>query len=186
MLKKFKKILILICCFFMMGSTVFAETQNSNEKSFTISGYIFTYENAPQEIKDKYEENCSDIGIEPQPNDEIFITPSELKTYSDIDMYAAKEAKFTVTYHYSYYDVSGDKNYRVNTSTIIKYGDSGNAVHLAQLLLKKVGYALDADSQFGSTTRSKVKSFQGSYGLTADGIVGSATWQKFASATNLD
>ncbi|WP_219715469.1 peptidoglycan-binding domain-containing protein, partial [Clostridioides difficile] len=42
------------------------------------------------------------------------------------------------------------------------------------------------DSQFGNTTLSKVKSFQGSYGLTVDGIVGSATWKKFASATNLD
>ncbi|PBH62234.1 hypothetical protein BGU94_19000, partial [Clostridioides difficile] len=52
-----------------------------------ISGYTFMYENAPQEIKDKYNENCLDIGVEPQPNDEIFITPSELKTYSNIDMY---------------------------------------------------------------------------------------------------
>ncbi|MFN1915675.1 hypothetical protein ACK2IE_22230 [Clostridioides difficile] len=44
------------------------------EKAFTISGYTFMYENAPQEIKDKYKENCLDIGVEPQPNDEIFIT----------------------------------------------------------------------------------------------------------------
>ncbi|MFN1915710.1 peptidoglycan-binding domain-containing protein [Clostridioides difficile] len=54
------------------------------------------------------------------------------------------------------------------------------------MLLKKVGYALEVDSQFRNTTLSKVKSFQDSYGLTVDGIVGSATWKKFASATNLD
>ncbi|MFN1809039.1 hypothetical protein ACK2GQ_22490 [Clostridioides difficile] len=33
------------------------------------------YENATK-IKDKYKENCLDIGVEPQPNDEIFIAPS--------------------------------------------------------------------------------------------------------------
>ncbi|MFN1809046.1 peptidoglycan-binding domain-containing protein [Clostridioides difficile] len=36
----------------------------------------------------------------------------------------------------------------------------------------------------GTLHLAKSKSFQGSYGLTADGIVGSATWKKFASATN--
>ncbi|MFN1915669.1 peptidoglycan-binding domain-containing protein [Clostridioides difficile] len=45
------------------------------------------------------------------------------------------------------------------------------------IAIKKVGYALEVDSQFGNTTLSKVKSFQGSYGLTVDGIVGSATWK---------
>ncbi|MFN1808980.1 hypothetical protein ACK2IE_22700 [Clostridioides difficile] len=74
MLKKLKKMLLITCCLFMMSSTAFAETQNSEGKSFTISGYTFMYENAPQEIKDKYKENCLDIGVEPQPNDEIFIT----------------------------------------------------------------------------------------------------------------
>ncbi|MFN1809040.1 hypothetical protein ACK2GQ_22495 [Clostridioides difficile] len=33
----------------------------------------------------------------------------ELKTYSNIDMYSARSSSFTVTYHYSYYKVAGDK-----------------------------------------------------------------------------
>ncbi|MFN1809034.1 hypothetical protein ACK2GQ_22465 [Clostridioides difficile] len=53
-------------------------------------------------------------------------------------MYSARSSSFTVTYHYSYYKVTGDKNYTVNTSTIVKYGNSGNPVHLVQLLLKKL------------------------------------------------
>ncbi|MFN1808969.1 hypothetical protein ACK2GQ_22070 [Clostridioides difficile] len=38
-----------------------------------MSYYKTVYENAPQEIKDKYKENCLDIGVEPQPNDEILL-----------------------------------------------------------------------------------------------------------------
>ncbi|MFN1809038.1 hypothetical protein ACK2GQ_22485 [Clostridioides difficile] len=38
MLKKLKKMLLITCCLFMMSSTAFAETQNSEGKSFTISG----------------------------------------------------------------------------------------------------------------------------------------------------
>ncbi|HBG1332060.1 TPA: peptidoglycan-binding protein [Clostridioides difficile] len=187
MLKKLKMILIVTCCLMMASSTIFAEAQNDKGKGFTISGYTFTYENAPQELKDQYEQNCLDIGVVPQPNDEIFITTSELKTYSDngIDMSLARESNFTVRYYYAYFEVTGDKNYTVSSYAIVKYGNSGNPVHLVQLLLKRVGYSLTADSQFGNDTLSKVKNFQSNHGLSSDGVVGNATWQKFASVGNL-
>lgn len=56
-------------------------------------------------------------------------------------------------------------------------GDSGPNVYSIQHLLNAHGHALTADGQFGSTTESKVKSFQSSKGLTADGVVGPATWE---------
>ena len=46
-----------------------------------------------------------------------------------------------------------------------------------QYLLRAEGYALAADGTFGPQTRSAVKSFQGTEGLTVDGIVGPNTWQ---------
>ncbi|MFN1915685.1 hypothetical protein ACK2IE_22290 [Clostridioides difficile] len=76
-------------------------------------------------------------------------------------MYSQLGSKsFTVTIIIRYYKVTGDKTPCRQHFYDCKYGNSGNPVHLVQLLLKKVGYAL-ADSQFGNTTLSKVKS-QGS------------------------
>lgn len=56
-------------------------------------------------------------------------------------------------------------------------GDSGPNVYSIQHLLNARGFTLTADGQFGSTTESKVKSFQSSRGLTADGVVGPNTWE---------
>lgn len=60
---------------------------------------------------------------------------------------------------------------------LVKYGDEGPEVVAIQYLLQAEGYALTADGTFGPQTRSAVKSFQGSKGLVADGIVGPNTWQ---------
>ncbi|HEY0607546.1 MAG TPA: peptidoglycan-binding protein [Herpetosiphonaceae bacterium] len=56
-------------------------------------------------------------------------------------------------------------------------GDSGPNVYSIQHLLNARGFTLTADGAFGPTTESKVKSFQSSRGLTADGIVGPNTWE---------
>lgn len=60
----------------------------------------------------------------------------------------------------------------------VKRGSTGQAVVAAQKLLRYRGYSLTADGVFGSITESKVKAFQTSRGLTADGIVAARTWAK--------
>ena len=55
-------------------------------------------------------------------------------------------------------------------------GSSGSVVSQIQTKLKNWGYyKYDVDGIFGSRTEAAVKSFQSRNGLTADGIVGSAT-----------
>nr|WP_246241932.1 NlpC/P60 family protein [Flexivirga aerilata] len=54
----------------------------------------------------------------------------------------------------------------------IRYGSTGSLVSVAQ---QRLG-GLNVDGVFGVDTLSKVKAFQSSKGLVADGIVGTATW----------
>ncbi|GAA4908895.1 GH25 family lysozyme [Streptomyces coeruleoprunus] len=58
----------------------------------------------------------------------------------------------------------------------VKAGHKGVDVATVQLLLTAQGHATDADGVFGTGTEAKVKAFQKAKGLTADGIVGPATW----------
>ncbi|MBP7552704.1 MAG: peptidoglycan-binding protein [Spirochaetes bacterium] len=64
------------------------------------------------------------------------------------------------------------------TWPIVKYGQYSLSVKAAQYFLKQKGYSILIDGDFGNGTLSTVKSFQTANGLTADGIVGSATWSK--------
>ena len=81
---------------------------------------------------------------------------------------------------------SAYKNADSNTSTdddSLRKGATGTAVKTLQTNLKKLGfYTAYVDGSFGSTTESAVKAFQKKYGLTADGVVGSATLKKIESA----
>ena len=78
------------------------------------------------------------------------------------------------------------KNADSNTSTdddSLRKGATGTAVKTLQTNLKKLGfYTAYVDGSFGSTTESAVKAFQRKYGLTADGVAGSATLKKIESA----
>ncbi|HEX3832362.1 MAG TPA: peptidoglycan-binding domain-containing protein [Solirubrobacteraceae bacterium] len=58
----------------------------------------------------------------------------------------------------------------------IKKGAKGDLVVWAQEHLISAGYRLGVDGGFGGNTRRAVLGFQRSQGLTADGIVGPATW----------
>ncbi len=59
-------------------------------------------------------------------------------------------------------------------------GSSGPDVKLIQSLLNRIGYnAGTVDGNFGAQTRQAVLQFQRDNGLTADGIVGPATWNMF-------
>lgn len=54
----------------------------------------------------------------------------------------------------------------------LKQGLRGNDVRRLQLLL-----SIEADGYFGPRTTAAVTKFQRQYGLTADGVVGTATWK---------
>ena len=58
----------------------------------------------------------------------------------------------------------------------IKKGAKGDLVVWAQEHLISAGYKLGVDGGFGKVTRTAVMEFQVAHGLTADGIVGPATW----------
>ncbi|MFF9058109.1 protein kinase [Streptomyces sp. NPDC014882] len=58
-------------------------------------------------------------------------------------------------------------------------GDTGRRVLQVQCMLTERGYGLaggDAEGDFGSGTETAVRDFQDDRGLTADGVVGHATW----------
>jgi len=62
------------------------------------------------------------------------------------------------------------------THPTLTIGSQGPAVrHLQQLLIDD-GAAMVADGFFGQKTASAVRAFQTAHGLTADGVVGAATW----------
>jgi GH25 family lysozyme M1 (1,4-beta-N-acetylmuramidase) len=63
----------------------------------------------------------------------------------------------------------------------VSEGQSGRLVTTVQYLLDAHGATLTVDGRFDATTRAAVVSFQTGAGLTADGIVGPATWQSLIS-----
>ena len=61
---------------------------------------------------------------------------------------------------------------------LLRKGSRGTDVKVLQRALRSVGYDLEIDGIFGRITLECVKSFQGTHGLTRDGIVGPKTWAK--------
>ncbi len=60
---------------------------------------------------------------------------------------------------------------------ILRRGDTGSDVRVAQTALVRAGYDPGAvDGVFGAKTESAVIQFQGTVGLTQDGIIGPNTW----------
>ena len=61
----------------------------------------------------------------------------------------------------------------------LRRGDSGEDVRDVQRILNALQFgSLALDGIFGSATEAAVKSYQTSRGLSADGIVGSNTWNR--------
>ncbi|MFD7868132.1 peptidoglycan-binding protein [Streptomyces sp. NPDC059783] len=69
-------------------------------------------------------------------------------------------------------------HYKPNRRVILAEGMVGTNVGQVQCLLNhNYGYTLKEDSKFGPDTETAVKAVQRCSGITADGKVGSATWQ---------
>jgi N-acetylmuramoyl-L-alanine amidase len=60
--------------------------------------------------------------------------------------------------------------------TLLRVGDSGDAVRDLQARLTQCGCAVTLDGQFGDETRAGVRDFQARRGLRVDGICGAETW----------
>ena len=76
---------------------------------------------------------------------------------------------------------SDPSSYPVPTRTL-KKGMTGEDVKWLQAALKKLGYTITIDGDFGEQTKKKVIKAQERYGLTQDGIVGPATRAKLLQA----
>lgn len=83
-------------------------------------------------------------------------------------------------------EVTGETKATEQASTVsglplIKYGDKGEAVRAAQLLLIGRGYSCGycgADGEVGQDTCNAVIAFQRDKGLQRDGIIGAQTWAR--------
>lgn len=68
---------------------------------------------------------------------------------------------------------------------VLKNGSSGDQVKAVQRMLYCLGYSLGSnpiDGSFGSLTDTAVRNYQKKNGLTSDGVVGKATWNKLLGA----
>ncbi len=62
-------------------------------------------------------------------------------------------------------------------ASAFQYGDQGDEIAQLQRALSNLGYDVAVDGDFGASTDLAIKDFQKSRGLTADGLVGSATYR---------
>lgn len=75
---------------------------------------------------------------------------------------------------------SSNNNANNNSSSSTAYprldeGSEGEEVRAMQRALKSLNYPLDVDGSYGPTTKAAVKLFQGTNGLSADGVAGQST-----------
>ena len=81
----------------------------------------------------------------------------------------------------------------VYPGTALRLGDRGDAVEQVQFWLSEVSEynskipSPAVDGIFGTGTQAAVKAFQEQYGLTVDGVVGEATWNRlYAEYTSIE
>ncbi len=65
---------------------------------------------------------------------------------------------------------------------ILKMGMEGSEVKELQELLNSLGYNIEVDGYFGQQTKTIVESFQASFDLESDGVVGKETWEVLEEA----
>ncbi|MGF1459868.1 MAG: peptidoglycan-binding protein [Leptolyngbyaceae cyanobacterium] len=68
---------------------------------------------------------------------------------------------------------------QLSTRPTLRLGSTGNAVSEIQAMLILLGYLSEpVDGRYQAPTEAAVKEFQADVGLSSDGIVGPATWEK--------
>ncbi|MFB9991091.1 N-acetylmuramoyl-L-alanine amidase [Deinococcus oregonensis] len=77
-------------------------------------------------------------------------------------------------------DVAARLGVSVRVWPTTRTGQTGERVRSVQFLLRARGQSGAVDGNYGSGTGSLVSAFQTSVGLTADAVVGSATWEKLS------
>jgi Putative peptidoglycan binding domain len=66
---------------------------------------------------------------------------------------------------------------------LVKQGDTGNNVRTVQALCVARGHATTIDGAFGNATATVVRAVQTSFGISADAVVGPATWAVLVTAS---
>ncbi|HKG36791.1 MAG TPA: peptidoglycan-binding domain-containing protein [Solirubrobacterales bacterium] len=70
-------------------------------------------------------------------------------------------------------------NYRpIRRHPVLRRGNKGDLVVWAQMHLVGAGASLPITGLFGPKTQAAVRAFQRGHGLTADGVIGQATWRR--------
>lgn len=78
--------------------------------------------------------------------------------------------------------ITGNSGGSGTTSATLRVGSNGSLTRYLQRMLNVLGYPMSVDGSFGETTKNAIINFQSKRGLTADGVVGSATWKELFSA----
>ena len=103
--------------------------------------------------------------------------------YQDGSWYKVKYGRYTGFVMSRYVKVSGEVPSKDSVEGL-RVGSRGSEVKAVQRRLKELGYLTGTvDGVFGAKTESAVKAFQKRNGLTADGVVGSATLAKLNSSS---
>jgi len=91
-----------------------------------------------------------------------------------VNKYDTKMARAYAEFGGTNLSVTGDPMF-------LRLGHSGAEVREMQVMLRRAGYPLIIDGDFGPATKRSVMGFQRDSGLTVDGIVGPATWSALDS-----
>jgi hypothetical protein len=171
------------------GSSVNSKTQLASSKSIektSNTSYIrYTYETAPQDIKEEHEENSKSLNRVANPEDIIFVPVDlNLKNNSDMNFTAKSYSNLLLGYEpnlrfLNAWNLGGTESYYAFIDRdYVGYNfiTSGQAVLCLQVILNELGYNVVVDGYFGPKTQAAVTSFQRSNGLLADGITGPNTW----------
>jgi murein L,D-transpeptidase YcbB/YkuD len=67
----------------------------------------------------------------------------------------------------------------------VRLGDRNDAVRAAQRQLDRYGYALTTDGVFGALTEGAARDFQRQSAITADGVIGRATWRSLVGGAGV-
>lgn len=171
------------------GFVAKASTSSSKEKElFTVSGRMFTYEDAPELARQEHKQNCDALGIQPSNTDPIYIPVEGFERYglrmtrSGYDDFIISSNGSTIYMHNA---MGTTRDYSVSIYTYVGYNyvTSGDAVVCLQIFLNRFNnnLGLAVDGLFGPNTHAQLIRFQDYANLSTDAICGPNTWRAFLS-----